>query len=392
MKLLHLIPSVDPRGGGPIEGVRRIHEALLVQGHQGDLVSLDDPDADFVRDFPGQVTALGPSAGGYGYNTKLVPWLKAHGSDYDAVIVNGLWQYIGFAAWRALHGSDTPYFVYSHGMLDPWFKHQYPMKHLKKWLYWPWGEYRVLRDASAVIFTCEEERLLARESFWLYQCREVVGSYGTSAAPGNGQLLSEAFLRAYPELQGKRCLLFLGRLHEKKGCDLLIEAFGRFAATERDVHLVMAGPGEESLVRELKSRAAALGISNRVTWTGMLAGDMKWGAFYACEAFCLPSHQENFGIAVAEALACSRPVLISNKVNIWREIEADGAGIVETDTQEGTLALMRRWSALTPAELAAMRIAALKCFESRFQMEHVAEKLVQIVRDHSPKQAAVTVP
>jgi glycosyltransferase involved in cell wall biosynthesis len=345
-----------------------------------------------VRDFPGEVIALGPSAGGYGYNTKLVPWLKAHGSEYDAVIVNGLWQYIGFAAWRALHGSKTPYFVYSHGMLDPWFKHQYPMKHLKKWLYWPWGEYRVLRDAAAVIFTCEEERLLARQSFWLYQCREVVGSYGTSAAPGNGQLLSEAFLRAYPELQDKRCLLFLGRLHEKKGCDLLIEAFARFAASEHDAHLVMAGPGEESLVRELKSRAAALGISNRVTWTGMLAGDMKWGAFYACEAFCLPSHQENFGIAVAEALACSRPVLISNKVNIWREIEADGAGIVETDTPEGTLALMRRWSALTPAELVAMRIAALKCFENRFQMEHVAEKLVQIVGDYAPQQAALTMP
>ncbi|VTU35221.1 glycosyltransferase [Variovorax sp. PBL-E5] len=353
-------------------------------GHHGELVSLDNPDAAFVADFPGKVTALGPSVAGYGYNSRLVPWLKAHAGDYDAVIVNGLWQYIGFGAWRALHDSPTPYFVYSHGMLDPWFKRRYPLKHLKKWLYWPWAEYRVLRDAAAVLFTCEEERLLARESFWLYRCREAVSSYGTSAPPQNAQALSETFLSAFPDLRQKRLLLFLGRIHEKKGCDLLIEAFARVAAAAPEVQLVMAGPGEEGLTRQLQSRAAALGLSSRIAWTGMLAGDLKWGAFYASEVFCLPSHQENFGIAVAEALACSRPVLISNKVNIWREIEEDSAGFVETDTLDGTTSLLQRWLASTPAELAAMRMAALRCFDHRFQMEHVAEKLVRIIREHSP--------
>lgn len=147
----------------------------------------------------------------------------------------------------------------------------------------------------------------------------------------------------------------------------------------------MAGPGDEGLTRQLQSRAAALGIAARVTWTGMLAGDLKWGAFYASEVFCLPSHQENFGIAVAEALACSRPVLISNKVNIWREIEQDGAGFVETDTLDGTVALLQRWLAAAPAELDAMRAAALRCFDQRFQMEQVAQKLVRIVREHSPQ-------
>ncbi len=356
-------------------------------GHEGDLVSLDSPDADFVADYPGKVIATGPSKSSYGYNERLVPWLKAHAGDYDAVIVNGLWQYVGFAAWRALHGSSTPYFVYSHGMLDPWFKHRYPLKHLKKWLYWPWGEYRVLRDASAVLFTCEEERLLARQSFWLYRCREVVGSYGTTVPPQDANALSEAFLSSFPELRQKRLLLFLGRIHEKKGCDLLIEAFARTAADAPDVQLVMAGPGDEALTRQLQSRAASLGIASRISWTGMLSGDLKWGAFHACEVFCLPSHQENFGIAVAEALACSRPVLISDKVNIWREIAADQAGFVESDTLDGTISLLRRWLDATPAELAAMRAAALRCFDNRFQMEQVAEMLVRTIRDYSPQTA-----
>ncbi|MDM0104788.1 glycosyltransferase [Variovorax sp. J22R24] len=384
MRFLHLITSVDPRGGGPIEGVLRLHEALVGLGHGSELLSLDDPAAEFVRDCPAPVHALGPSSTGYHYNPNVVDWLREHASGYDAVIVNGLWQYTGFAAWRALSQSVTPYFVYTHGMLDPWFKRRYPLKHLKKWLYWPWGEYRVLRDAAAVIFTCEEERVLARQSFWLYRAREVVGSYGTSSPPSNARELTGTFLSAFPELKDKRLLLYLGRVHEKKGGDLLVEAFARVLDGNPELRLVMAGPGEEALVQQLKSRAEQLGIASHITWTGMLAGDMKWGAFYAADAFCLPSHQENFGIAVVEALACGKPVLISDKVNIWREIAEDGAGLVGNDTLEDTVDTLQRWLALPRPEVAAMRIAALRCFQYRFQVGQVAETLVQIIGDHSP--------
>lgn len=384
MRLLHFVPSVDPRSGGTIEGVRRLRDALADLGHECDLISLDSPDADFVTGFPGQVTALGPPTSSYLYNSRVVPWLEAHADSYDAVIVNGLWQYTGFAAWRALSRSTTPYFVYTHGMLDPWFKRRYPLKHLKKWLYWPWAEYRVLRDAAAVIFTCEEERLLARQSFWLYRAREVVGSYGTSTPPSNARALSSAFLSTYPELQGKRLLLYLGRIHEKKGGDLLVDAFARVLGDSPDLHLVMAGPGDDDIVGQLKGRAEQLGIASRISWTGMLSGELKWGAFYAADVFCLPSHQENFGIAVVEALACGKPVLISDKVNIWREIMNDGAGMVGPDTLEGTVATLQRWLALPRAEVAAMRIAALRCFQERFQIGQVAETLVRIIGDHSP--------
>lgn len=309
---------------------------------------------------------------------------EAHAADYDAVIVNGLWQYTGLATWRALGRSATPYFVYTHGMLDPWFKRHYPLKHLKKWLYWPWAEYRVLRDAAAVIFTCEEERLLARQSFWLYRAREVVGSYGTSPPPTNARPLTAAFTAAFPEVQGKRSLLYLGRIHEKKGGDLLIEAFAQVIGSAPDLHLVMAGPGDDDIVNALKRRAEELGIASRITWTGMLSGDLKWGAFYASDVFCLPSHQENFGIAVVEALACGKPVLISDKVNIWREIEQDGAGLVGTDTLAGTTQTLHRWLSLSRTDVAAMRIAALRCFQERFQIGQVAETLVRIISDHSP--------
>lgn len=125
--------------------------------------------------------------------------------------------------------------------------------------------------------------------------------------------------------------MYLSRIHQKKGCDLLLEAFAKVASTDPDLHPVMAGPDQTGWVLKLKAHAARLGIADRVAWLGMLQGDDKWGAFYSAEAFCLPLHQEYFGVVVAEAMVCGKPVLISNKVNIWREIEVDGADIVQSD-------------------------------------------------------------
>jgi glycosyltransferase involved in cell wall biosynthesis len=378
------MPSVDPQGGGPMEGVRQRGLRLLEMGHQVELVTLDDPAAAFVGAYPLTVHALGPTAGRYGYNPRLVPWLLSHAAGYDAVIVNGLWQYHSFAAWRALTRLKRPYFVFTHGMLDPWFKRNYPLKHLKKWLYWPWAEYRVLRDAAGVLFTSEDERLLARESFWLYRAKEHVVAYGTASPPSDRGRLREAFLAWHPELRGMRIVLFLGRIHEKKGCDLLVRAFCEVASTDPTLHLVMAGPDQTGLVPGLKAMAAAAGIADRISWPGMLHGDAKWGAFYASEVFALPSHQENFGIAVAEALGCGLPVLISDKVNIWREVEADGAGFVAADTLEGTLSQLNRWFALGSGERSERARLSMGSFSSRFSVHAMANSLLALISRSQP--------
>jgi glycosyltransferase involved in cell wall biosynthesis len=305
--------------------------------------------------------------------------MREHAGRYEAVIVNGLWQYHGLAVWRALRGTSTPYFVFTHGMLDPWFKREYPLKHLKKWLYWPWAEYRVLRDARAVLFTCDEERALARQSFSLYRANEVVVGYGALGPSGDIAAQREAFLSRFLELRGKRLLLFLGRVHPKKGCDLLIRAFAALAHSDPSLHLVMAGPDSSNWQPELNRSLVAARLERRVTWTGMLTGDVKWGALLASEAFVLPSHQENFGIAVVEALACGVPVLISDKVNIWREIVKDDAGLVASDTLEGTVEVMRNWITAAPARRAQLARNALGCFRRRFHLDSVARSLTSVL-------------
>ena len=366
-----------------MEGVRQRGLRLVELGHQVEVASLDDPQQPYARQFPLPLHALGPPRGGYRYSRRLLPWLKSHVRDYDAVIINGLWQYHSFAAWRALRRSDVPYFVFTHGMLDPWFKTTYPLKHLKKSLYWPWAEYRVLRDARAVLFTSEEERLLARRSFRLYSAREEVVAYGAKEPPANLTELRQVFYAAHPHLIGKRLVLFLSRVHEKKGCDLLVHAFAAVAGADPRLHLVVAGPDQTGLVPRLKSLAGELCIAERITWPGMLRDDMKWGAFSSADAFILPSHQENFGIAVAEALGCGLPVLISDKVNIWREVAAHGAGFVAPDTLMGTTDLFRRWLGLCDADKRSMGECAKALFGERFTVEAMASGLLEVVNRHA---------
>ncbi|MEY2840107.1 MAG: hypothetical protein RJB60_2406 [Pseudomonadota bacterium] len=340
---------------------------------------------------------MGPSCiGKYAYSARLTPWLKANASHYDAIFIDGIWQFHTYACWKALHGQRVPYFVFTHGMLDPWFKRTYPLKHLKKWLFWPWSEYRLLRDAKAVLFTCEQERQLARESFWLYKCNEKVVGYGTLQPPQAVAQQLIAFTERFPALSHTRNLLFLGRVHEKKGPDLLFQAMARVRARRpsclNNVRLLMAGPADHIYGRAMQALCKQLQLDDITVWAGMVQGDLKWGAFRGCEAFILPSHQENFGIAVAEALACGVPVLVSDQVNIWREIKRSGAGLIEPDTLAGTELLIEAWLDTPIDQWQAMRARAIACFAQNFDIENTARTLIQAACDsrQPPSGAADT--
>jgi len=379
LKILQLVHTLDPSVGGVATSVLALSRGLARRGHKIDIVVLDDSAAARIKNVDLTVHALGAGRTNYRYSRALLQWLRKHGGDYDRVIVNGIWQYLSFAAWRRYAGSSIPYYVFPHGMLDPWFKKTFPLKHLKKWLYWPWAEYRVLRDASAVVFTSEEERLLARKSFWLYRAREKVSPLGIEA-PQVSQNAKSEFLARFPRLQNTRNFLFLGRLHPKKGCDILLDAFARVNSGEPS-SLILAGPDQIGWEGELRQKVDRLRLTDRVVFTGMLQGAMKHGALASADAFILPSHQENFGIAVVEALAAGVPVLISNRVNIWREIDADRAGYVEPDDLEGTMRLLQRWIDTSPSEREAMRQNARKCFQQRFEINRAVDSLLQILNE-----------
>ncbi|GJF11084.1 hypothetical protein NGTWS0302_38390 [Mycolicibacterium cyprinidarum] len=299
---------------------------------------------------------------------------------YDAIIVHGIWGYGSRAVRQVSKRTGTPYIVFVHGALDPWFKRQYPVKHAKKWLYWLLSAHQSLSDANAALFTQKEERDLARNSFRPYKIREAIVPIGIDDPPPNAAHQREIFFSEYPELRHKRILLFLSRLHPKKGCDLLIRSFAEVAEADAALQLVIAGPDDCGWEKSLRVLTSELHIESRVTWLGTVTGDLKWGAYRAAEAFTLISHSENFGIVVTEAMACGLPVLTTNKVNIWPDIQRSGAGIIASDDQVGATVLLRTWLEKPDSERAQMREAARRCYVNNFGSHAAATEFVRFLR------------
>lgn len=392
MKVLHVIPTVNPEYGGPLAGIFTSAPALKEHGCTCEIVSLDAPTDPWVASCPLPVHPTGSPRVDmplwakrlllvrYGYTPRFVPWLQKHAAGYDAVIVNGLWNYATFGAWRALRHGTVPFFVFPHGMLDPYFNKLDPLKAMAKQLVWWVCEGRLLAGATGVFFVSEEEKRLAEKSFWPFRCRGQILPFGTEDVGGDPQAQIAAFRAAVPCLAEREFLLYLGRIHPKKGCDLLIEAFAAVATERPDLDLVVAGPDSIGWAKALQERSEALGLASRIHWTGMLQGDLKWGAFRAASAFVLPSHQENFGIVIAEAAACATPTLTTDKVNIWREVEDSGAGLVGTDDVAGIRDLLQRFVRLSETDRLAMHARARDLFVAKLDIRAMAPQLIRALR------------
>jgi glycosyltransferase involved in cell wall biosynthesis len=376
MKILHIISSLDPKCGGTTEAVVQLSKALIREGAECEAVCLDPGFSAWLNDSPFRIHALGPGKGGFQYSPRLLAWLQQNLVRYDVAILHGLWQYPGRALWLASGQGRFPYFVFPHGMLDPWFARTFPGKHLKKIAYWMLNERHVLAKAQAVLFTSEDEMLLAPHSFPGYQVRGKITGFGIETPKGNADQQKQIFLAKYPELVGKRIVLFLGRLHPKKGCEYLAEAMAEACANNLRLHLVFAGPCDDPAY---KSRLESLAPKNRTTWTGMIRGDLRWGAMRAAEVFALPSHQENFGMAVVESLACGCPVLLSKRVNIWREVVSSGGGFAGEDNLEGMRAVLGRWLQLSPAERDVMQTRSVEAFNRHFRIEDAALRILDVL-------------
>ena len=392
---MHIIGSMDPITGGPCQGIRNSNPAMRRLGVYREVVSLDDPASAFLGsdDFP--IHALGPAKGMWQYSSKLLPWLVANVHRFDVIVINGLWIFSSYAGWKAVRmakknskvrqGKIPQLFVMPHGMLDPYFQRapERRIKPIRNWLYWNLIEKRLLNDADGLLFTSETELLLARETFKGYNpYKEFNVGYGIIPPPAYSKQMKAAFVQKCPLLNDQPYLLFISRVHNKKGVDLLIESYIKLLDKVANLpKLVIAGPGLDSVFgKKIYKRATSSPLLRQsILFTGMITGDAKWGAIYGCEAFILPSHQENFGIAVVEALSCSKPVLISDQVNIWREIESGGGGIIAKDTLQGTIELLQKWCNLTLEEKNDIGCSALNVYHRHFDIEHSSNKFYNAI-------------
>jgi glycosyltransferase involved in cell wall biosynthesis len=378
MRILHVVASINPALGGVAEAVRSCCIAMKSKNCESTVICSDAPGAPFVDTFPADRVVSVEAKRRYGFGWRYLRALNDVLRDADVVCVHGVWQFHSLAVSLMCWWHGIPYIVFPHGMLDDWFRVMYPKKHLKKLVYWTLFEQFVTNRAKWVVFTSDNERDSSMRSFPFFRCRPLVRPLGIEGF-GSRNDTSVEFIRAFPQLEGKSILLFLGRIHEKKGCDLLLEAFAKTLPWDSNVHLVFAGPCESTLRNVLSRRACELGISQRVVWTGMVSGSLKWGALCAADAFCLPSHQENFGVAVAEALSCSVPVLISSKVDIWPYVASAGAGLIESDDLSGVTRMLETWFATPPGKVKKMRDNAQRCFTGNFSVSAFGDALQKVL-------------
>jgi glycosyltransferase involved in cell wall biosynthesis len=345
LRVLHVIPSVAACRGGPSFTIRSMTAVLARMGCEIQVVSSDD-DCSRRMSVPTHVPVdedgitywfLPRTIHFYTMSHSLPWWLHNHMSDFHVVHVHALFSFFPVVAAAMAARRRIPYVVRPLGTLNYWgLCHR--RRHLKR-LSLKFIEGPLLRRAAAIQFSSDQEFAEARAATDVTRGVVIPNPVDFGGAVGAS---SARFVARHPELQGRRIVLFLSRIDEKKGLQVLIGAVSRLKESLPEVALVIAGDGPGRLAARLRYQAASLGIETDTFWVGFLAGQEKWDAFAAAEVFVLPSFSENLGVAVIEAAASGTPVLLTEGVALHERVTGAEAGlVVRCDEAELTLALER---------------------------------------------------
>jgi glycosyltransferase involved in cell wall biosynthesis len=339
MKILYIIPDLSFTSGGPVAFVLNAAKAMIPLGHQVNIGATDhafqreDFSHDLLRPILGRCDFKKWRWSG-GMKNKLIPVIR----EADIVHLHGVWEYPIWLGGRICKELGKPYVLSSCGMLERW-----PLKQ-KRWqksIYLKLIGKSVIDHAAAVHFTSEREKL---ESLSVIGAAipNFVCALGVDGELSGNLPAPSAFRKRFAAVGEDRMVLCLGRVHYKKQPDLLIRAFKSVFEKYPNTCLVFAGPGEDRYLLFLKKLAADLRIGHKVFFTGMLTGDAKKEALAAADIFALPSLQENFGIAVAEAMAVGCPVVISDAVDLASDVRVANAGLVCSNSAESfTTAILK---------------------------------------------------
>ena len=384
MRILHVIASIAPRYGGPSNAVVRLCREMARLGHDVAIFTtnvdgkenLDVPlermvemDGFQIRYSPIQWPRY------YGFSLPFGRALAKNISRFDIVQIHSIYNFHTLAASHYCRKFNVPYLIHPHGSLDPYLiaRHR-----VRKWIYTSLFLQRDLDHAAAIRF-CTQEEMQLTESIGI-KAPGVVVPEGVDPSEFSHLPARGSFSHKYPEVRDKKIVLFLSRVNFKKGLDILARAFGEVARKRKDVYLVLTGPDNEGYGTKVRAWLREEGALGRSLFTGMLSGQEKLAALRDSDIFVLSSYTENFGIAVVEAMACGLPVVISNKVNIWRDVNDAGAGIVTNcESHEVAEAIMRLLDNRNLREEMGKR--GKRVVEEKYTWQKVARQMIEMYED-----------
>lgn len=381
LKVLHVIPSISPRRGGPSQAVIEMVTALRLKGVDATILTTNDDCESLLNDLPiGDWTTYSgvpvlafprwsPPMGAlreFAYSAGLNQWLPKNISNFDLLHVHALFSFPSTVAMLHARRSRVPYLLRTIGQLSPW---SLARSKARKQLMLRLVERGNINAARYLHFTTTLER---------DECFIALGQSYPSLMLPLGVRLPSLPLGGWPAKKGLR-LLFLSRLHPKKQLDVLLRALALFqqASPLCDWQLDIAGSGEPAYLASLQKLAGQLNLNHRCRWLGHVQGDAKTSLLQQADWFLLPSASENFGIAVVEALAAGTPVIISPQVAVAELIEGSGAGLV---CPSDPAALCQVLLCHDQGPSSAMRLAARSLAETTFSWISVADQLITTYR------------
>jgi len=374
MRVLHVIPSVAERSGGPATAILPMCRALVEQAAEVSLVAtnegLTEISTDRFTDYKGVPARFFPVQLGasFKYSRPLAAWLKHNLHDFDVAHIHAVFNHASLAAASACRNAVVPYVVRPLGTLDPWSMKQKPVR---KRVFWLVSGKKMLQRSAAVHYTAQAEKDATEKHLRMNHGRVIPLGVEISNASQTKEL-EELF----PTIAQQPYVLVLSRLHPKKSFDVLLEAFISLVRRPQFAgwRLVIAGDGPRDYVATLQEKAAN---SHRIVFTGWVEGERKEALLRNASLLALPSLQDNFGFCVVEAMAHGVPVLLSPQVNLAREIETAGAGwIVERDELTKGLA-----AALEDERDRARRGQAAHLFAQRYSWKKTAADLMGLYEE-----------
>jgi len=376
MRVLHVIASLSPTWGGPVASVKGLTEAMVRKhmevtvfapvdrNSSGDVVQLEGVR---VRLFKQNLL----SGIWRAYSSELAKALHREVEKFDLIHIHEIWHYPHFAAYRAAKRVRKPYIVTVRGALGPWCLNY---KALKKRIYAALIQRRILNGAAAIQAITQEEvkhiRAFGVDSP-IFTIPNGIDSEEFSELPPREELE-----KLYPELQGKKVVLFLGRIHPIKGLDLLARAFGQVARERKDVHLLIVGPDERGYRDKIERLFVSEGVIEKVTFTGMLTGKEKLAALSRADIFVLPSYSEGFSMAILEALACGLPVIITRQCHFPEVAEARAGIVIDPDSAQLAEAIVELMD--DPKLREEMGNNGRRLVMERFTWDKVADRMIEL--------------
>lgn len=332
MKLLHVIPSLAKEKGGPTQILLEVVKALQDKGCEAEIVTTNDNGSD-VLDVPLYqrvqyehvpvwfLPRIFLPMKEFIFSTALTSWLRQHLNEYDLIHTHYLFSYAPTCAAALARRQKIPYIATPYGMLTPWALNH---RRLKKQIYSPIERHN-LNHAVAIHCATDEESRDVRN--FNVKAPTFVVPYGVHL-PAYQFQAKQRVRQLYNIEPQTPIVLFLSRLHPKKRPDLLLQALSKLATLNYDFHLILAGSGEPDYLTYLINLVSSLGLAERTTVPGFVTGVDKDVLLQGCDLFVLPSFSENFGIAVAEAMAAGVPVIVTPGVQIAPDIAQANAGLV----------------------------------------------------------------